>query len=145
MYNCDIIPSVLQLKYVFLETYLKRLEHVGYENIKKINVPVCIRHESVCALCRQSSNGQRRLQWIVHIAIRLDGADQGPTSAYTTFNALLANWGPAEDVGNHNQGRLATPFSTLQVFVYARSGKNRANVSSGLAQDKKSNVEANFS
>ncbi len=44
---------------------------------------------------------------------------QGPTSAHTASRVVQATWRPAEDVGNHEQGRPETALRT-QVFSYAR-------------------------
>ncbi len=40
-------------------------------------------------------------------------ADQGPASANTASHVAQANWRPAEDVGNHDQGRPGTPLRTV--------------------------------
>ncbi len=43
---------------------------------------------------------QREFRWFDH------------TFAHTALCVVLAGWGPAEDVGNHNQGRLGAPLRT---------------------------------
>ncbi len=45
----------------------------------------------------------------------LQWADQGPTSAHTASHMAQTNRRPAEDVGNHDQGRPGTDLRTASL------------------------------
>ncbi len=70
--------------------------------------------------------------WSAGLVTLQDKFDQGPTSAHTASHVTQANWRPAEEVDNHDQGR-----SGQLVFGYARWRKDWMKVSSEIQHDRR--------
>ncbi len=58
---------------------------------------------------------QRRLRWFGHAARR----PKGPCPSHTASHMALTSWKPAEDVGNHYQGRPGTTLWTASLRPHA--------------------------
>ncbi len=57
---------------------------------------------------------QRRPRWLGH-STRLSGNELIIDFAHTASHVAQTNWGPAEDVGNHDRGRPGTPVRTASL------------------------------
>ncbi len=84
----------------------------------------------LCLTSKSALLVQRRLRWFSHAARRLN---QGPSFSHTASYVAQTSWRPAEDMGNHDQGRPGTALRTASL----RWRKDWVKVFNELAQDRR--------